>query len=137
MKKVKRITRKHVDGWLLPIRSALKEIRRGEVDSIDGAAVTRLDSQDTYARIDHCLAGFTGMLRRVLPSFELTPLDVLQNKLSADEPLTVGEIDAAFATLNAVVKPLISSPWDSVKAAIQTEQIAIEFEQMGLANAAC
>ena len=48
---MKRMTRRQVAGWLLPIRSALKEMLSGEVDSIRGYAVTRLHRGDEYERV--------------------------------------------------------------------------------------
>ena len=69
---MKRMTRKQVTGWLLPIRSALKEMLSGEVDSIKGYAVTRLHHGDEYERVDFCLAvgefvaSFVDLLQRSL-----------------------------------------------------------------------
>ena len=77
---MKRMTRRQVDGWFLPIRRALNEMLTGEVDSIRGYAVTRLHNGDEYERVDYCLAGFVGVLGRIFPALDLSPLTRLQKR---------------------------------------------------------
>lgn len=47
----KRVTRRQMKSWLGPIRACFAQMRSGEVDSIRGYAMTRLNDQDEYARI--------------------------------------------------------------------------------------
>ena len=75
---MKRMTRRQVDGWFLPIRRALNEMLTGEVDSIRGYAVTRLHNGDEYERVDWCMAGFVGVLSRIFPELDLSPMTKLQ-----------------------------------------------------------
>ena len=89
---MKRMTRKQVTGLLLPIRSALKEMLSGEVDAIRGYAVTRLHHGDEYERVDFCLAGFSGVLGRIFPALDLSPLTRLQKRLAAGAPVTEADI---------------------------------------------
>ncbi len=96
---MKRMTRKQVTGWLLPIRSALKEMLSGEVDAIRGYAVTRLHHGDEYERVDFCLAGFSGVLGRIFPALDLSPLTRLQKRLAAGSPVTEADMHAALAFL--------------------------------------
>ena len=49
---MKHVTRKQIRAWLAPMRSCFAQMRSGEVDSIRGYAVTRLDQKDEYARTE-------------------------------------------------------------------------------------
>lgn len=124
----KKITRRQVDAWLSPMRRSLLEMRTGYADSIRGYAVTRLHRQDDYARVDFCIAGFRGLLSRMLPDIDAGPLLKLENKLANGVPLTVEEIDAALRMLKSMEKPLMGKTVDEVTSAVRTEQIQIELD---------
>ncbi len=130
---MKRMTRKQVTGWLLPIRSALKEMLSGEVDSIKGYAVTRLHHGDEYERVDFCLAGFSGVLCRIFRALDLSPLTRLQKRLAAGAPVMESEIHAALAFLKSLETPMIKCDWHEIKAALTTEMISIELSELGMA----
>ena len=130
---MKHMTRRQVTGWLLPIRSALKEMLSGEVDSIRGYAVTRLHRGDEYERVDYCLAGFSGVLGRIFPEIDLSPLTRLQKRLAAGAPVTESEIHAALAFLKSLETPLIKQDWNYIKSCLTTEMLSIEFSEMGMA----
>lgn len=66
----KRVTRRQIQSWLMPIRRCFAEIKTGEVDSMRGYAVTRLDEKDSYARIDFCIAGFRALIQRLCPQLD-------------------------------------------------------------------
>ena len=110
---------------------ALKEMKGGEVAAIDDYAVTRLDADDSYTRVDYCLAGWIGCIGRIFPALDLSALTLLKTKLEAKDALTVEEIDRAFTLLNSLEKPLIRVPFDQIKNAMLDEQLAIEFDVIG------
>jgi|GEM_PF-3666862 len=51
-----RVTRRQAQAFLAPMRRAINEMRSGEVDAVQGYAITRLPTHG-YARLDYCLAG--------------------------------------------------------------------------------
>lgn len=129
---MKRMTRRQARAWLAPMRECFQQIKTGEVDSIRGYAVTRLHDRDQYERIDWCIAGFRGLLVRLCPGIDCTPLERVEKKLAAGTPLTVQEIDDALALLNRCENALLRHSIEAVKSAVQTEQISIELEALGV-----
>jgi len=130
-------TRKQAQAWLAPIRRAMTELRSGEVDAHRGYAVTRMNPHDTdFARIDHCINGFTAMMDRLMPDFDTSALKSLSRKLTNGVLLTHKEIDACFTTLNECENHLIKFKRADLIDASVTEQINIEFELAGLKEAA-
>ena len=130
---MKRMTRKQVTGWLLPIRAALKEMLSGEVDSIRGYAVTRLHNGDEYERVDWCMAGFVGVLSRIFPDLDLSPMTKLQRLLAAGTPIHAEDVHKALALLKSLETPLIKEDWHRIKACLTTEMLSIEFSEMWMA----
>ena len=127
---MKRMTRRQVDGWFLPIRHALKEMLSGETDSIRGYAVTRLHSRDDYARTDECIAGFVGVITRLFPACNVSPLVTLQKRLAAGAPVEAADIEAALRLLKSLETPLIKADWHEIKSALTTEMIQIEMDEL-------
>ena len=130
---MKRMIRRQVDGWFLPIRSALREMLSGEVDSIRGYAVTRLHNGDEYERVDWCIAGFVGALSRIFPDLDLSPMTKLQRLLAAGTPIHAEDVHKALALLKSLETPLIKEDWHRIKACLTTEMLSIEFSEMGMA----
>ena len=130
---MKRMTRKQVTGWILPIRAALKEMLSGEVDSIRGYAVTRLHNGDEYERVDWCMAGFVGVLSRIFPDLDLSPMTKLQRLLAAGTPIHAEDVHKALALLKSLETPLIKEDWHRIKACLTTEMLSIEFSEMWMA----
>ena len=130
---MKRMTRRQVDGWFLPIRRALNEMLSGEVDSIRGYAVTRLHNGDEYERVDFCLAGFSGVIGRIFPEVDLSPLTRLQKRLAAGAPVTEADIHAALAFLKSLETPMIKQDWHHIKSCLTTEMLSIELNELGMA----
>lgn len=131
-----KVTRRQVQAWLAPMRNCFRQMREGEVDSIRGYAVTRLHSADDYARIDFCIAGFRGLLARLVPTLDIGPLLSVERKLANGVPLTIQEIDAAFRLLRECEGHLVGLPRQVLIGAVQTEQIVIEMESLGIKEAA-
>lgn len=129
---MKRVTRRHVRAWLSPIRACFNQMKTGEVDSMDGYAVTQLHEGDDYVRIDYCIAGFRGMINRVLPQFDDSPLLTLEQKLSENDLLTHQEVEAAMTLLRQCETALVGLPVSLVVSASRDEQIAVNFQQMGV-----
>lgn len=130
---MKRMTRRQVEAWFIPIRSALREMMSGEVDSIQGYAVTRLHTGDDYARVDHCIAGFVGVLSRIFDGLDVSMLTKIQKRLANGAPLTEIDVQAALDFLKSLKTPLIKADWHKIKNALQTEMIQIELSELGIA----
>ena len=132
-----KITRRQVQAWLAPMRECFRGIRQsGEAETIRGYAVTRLHHADDYARVDFCVAGFRGLLARVLPLLDVSPLLTIERKLANGVPLTVAELDDAFGLLRRCESLLVGMPKETIINAVQVEQIAIELESLGIKEAA-
>ena len=112
------------------MRACFAEIKAGKVDSIKGYAVTRLDHNDEYARIDHCIAGFRALLARLCPQIMSGQLERIEKKLANGVPLTVAEIDDALALLRRCEDALIQHSVDAIKSAVLTEQCVIEMDSL-------
>jgi hypothetical protein len=135
--KLKPPTRKQVQAWLAPIRKAFTEIRTGEVDAHRGYAITRINwADEDFARIDHCINGFTAMLDRLAPAFDTGPLKRVSKKLETGILLTPEEVDACFAVLAETEERLLTFTREQLIDASKTEQINIELEIMGLKECA-
>lgn len=133
---MKRVTRRQMRAWLEPMRRCFAEIKAGEVDSIRGYAVTRLDHKDEYARIDHCIAGFRALIARLCPTINCAPIERVEKKLAAGTPLTVAEIDEALSFLHDCEDALIKHTVAAVKDAVLVEQISIELDELNMRKAA-
>jgi len=134
---MKRITRRQAQAWLAPMRTALRQIAdTGEADAVHGYAVTRLHTGDDYARVDYCLAVFRSLMARLWPDLDCTALAKIEKRLAAGVLLERDDLVAVFQLLNDVEKKLMKRTVRDVKAAVLAEQIAIEFEQMGIKEAA-
>ncbi len=127
---MKRVTRRQIRSWLAPMRACFAEIKAGEVDSIKGYAVTRLDHNDEYARIDYCIAGFRALLARLCPEIMSGQLERIEKKLANGVPLTMPEIDEALALLRRCEDALIRHSVDAIKSAVLTEQCVIEMDAL-------
>ena len=135
--KHKPATRKQIQAWLAPIRKAFNQIKQGEVDAYRGYPITRIHHADNdFARIDHCINGFVAMLERLDGSTDVSPLRKVSTKLENGLLLTVPEIDACFALLNACEDHLRRYTRAELADAAKVEQINIELERMGLKEAA-
>ena len=120
---MKRVTRKQICSWLAPIRACFAQLRTGEVDSIRGYAVTRLDKKDDYARVDFCINGFVALIERLCPDVDTALLHRISKALANGVPLTVAEIDSALSLLHRCEDRLIKRTVAEVKSVVLTEQI--------------
>jgi hypothetical protein len=130
-------TRKQAAAWLHPIRKAFREMKSGECDAHRGYAITRIHHADNdFARVDHCINGFVAMLERLSPEFDIQAMKKVSKKLENGVLMTVQEIDACFAVLNACEDLLVTIPRSALKDAALVEQINIEMELLGIKGAA-
>ncbi len=130
------LTRRQTRHWLQPIRKAFSEIKAGEVDTIRGYPVTRIDHVDEYARTDWAINGFVALLERLLPCLPADPMRRVANKLAVGTPLVQSEIDACLRLLNTAETALTRIPRATIRQAVLAEQITIELEALGLKEAA-
>ena len=130
-------TRKQAQAWLAPIRKAFREIKTGEVDSHRGYAITRIHwADEDFARVDHCINGFTAMLDRLMPEFDTGAMKRVSKKLAAGVLLTHDEVEACFVVLNQCEDRLIKHKRFELMDAALTEQVNIELERLGMKEAA-
>ena len=132
-KRSKFMTRSEVRQWFDPIRKCLRQMREGYADSINGYVVTQLGWGDDYAKVDECIRGWREACARMVPDSDMLPLIRLEKKLSNGVMLTHKEIDDGLALLNQFESKLIRVPRERIRDAVNTQLIAIEFEQMGIA----
>ena len=135
---MKRITRRQAQAWLAPMRRTFREMAEtGQVDAVQGYAVTRLHSRDDYARIDYAIAGFRALMTRLWPGLlDCAPLARIEKRLAAGLMIERKDLTAAFSLLNDVERRLMKKTVREVKDAVIAEQIVIELEQLGLKEAA-
>lgn len=127
-----RMTRRKVQAWLAPVRSCMKEMKGGEVDAIQGYAVTRLHTEDDYVRVDYCMSGFRMLVGRLCPDMDLTAMEKVEKKLHHGVLLDIKDIDDVMSLLKTVENRLIRIDEQVVRSAVLTEQIAIEMERVGI-----
>jgi len=86
-------TRAQAKAWLAPIRKAFTEMLSGEVDSHRGYAITRIHHADNdFARIDHAANGFTALIERLMPDFDIQPITRVSNTLENGVRLAAAEV---------------------------------------------
>lgn len=130
-------TRAQAKAWLAPIRKAFVEILSGEVDAHRGYAITRIQRADNdFARIDHAINGFTALIQRLMPDFDLAPVTRISKKLENGILLEAKEVHEAMAMLKACENKLIKFKRSELTDAANTEMINIELERMGIKEAA-
>lgn len=130
-------TRKQAQAWLAPIRKAFAVMMTGEIDANRGYPVTRINQHDhDYARVDYCINGFTAMMARLMPDFNVASMTSVSKKLAAGIMLTHAEIEACLTTLKHCEDRLIKFKRADLIDASMAEQINIELERIGLKEAA-
>lgn len=131
--KAKPPTRRQAQAWLAPIKSALAELRTGEVDSYRGYAITQIKRFDEdFARMDHAINGFTALISSVAPDIDISAMTKLSKKLSTGVMLEMADLDSCQLLLKVVENRLIKIPRKTLKDAANTEMIRIELELAGL-----
>lgn len=130
-------TRAQAKAWLAPIRKAFVEMLSGEVDSHRGYAITRIHHADNdFARIDHAINGFTALISRLMPDFDISSVAKISKKLEAGILLEAKEVHDALAMLKLCEDRLIKFKRSELTDAANTEMVNIELERLGLKEAA-
>lgn len=130
-------TRAQAKAWLAPMRKAFVEMLSGEVDAYRGYAITRIHYADNdFARIDHAINGFTALIARLMPDFDLAPITRISKKLENGILLEAREVHEALALLKCCEDQLIKFKRSDLSDAANTEMINIELERMGAKEAA-
>lgn len=132
----KRVTRRQASAWLSLMRDCLREMRfTGDVDTIDGYAVT-IDPRDGCAvRIDYCIEGFLGLISRICEKVDTSALVTLKNLLAAQQDFSLEQIDAALRTMKRVERELMRCTVADLLSARLTEEIQIEIDAAGIGAA--
>ncbi len=126
-------TRAQLRAWLAPIRKALVEVLSGEVDAHRGYAITRIhQADDDFARIDHAINGFTALIQRLMPDFDLAPVTRISKKLENGILLEAKEVHEALAMLKACENRMIKFKRSDLTDAANTEMVRIEIERLGM-----
>lgn len=130
-------TRAQAKEWLRPIRKAFVEMLSGEVDSHRGYAITRIHHADNdFARIDHAINGFTALIERLMPDFDISAINKIAKKLENGILLEAKEVHDALALLKRCEDKLIKFKRCELTDAANTEMISIELERMRTKEAA-
>lgn len=98
---MKKVTRKQVQGFLLMWRKCLRQLKSGEVDSIDDKPVYHVEHDD-YVHVDEMFNQLCDYMKENHNFNEVGTIQNLVSKLSNNENLTVSDIDAVSATLNSI-----------------------------------
>ena len=130
-------TRKQARAWLDPIRKAFNEIKTGEVDSHRGYAITRIHHADNdFSRIDHAINGFVALIERLMPDFDVATIKRVSKKLENGVLIEPIEVQQSLALLKHCEDRLIKFTRQALSEAANIEMINIEFERLGLKDAA-
>lgn len=133
---LQRLTPDEAIEWLAPVRRALMDLRSGEIESIRGYPVTRIDENDPWERIDWCIAGFRCMIARVFPLLSMAPLLLVEKRLADGVILEEHHIDECLKLLQTIEVLLPGVPYRVLKEAKTTEEIDIELCALGLKKSA-
>lgn len=129
--------RAEVRAWLDQIRDVLNEMRTGEIDAVRGYAITRIHFADEdYARVDHCINGFTALLDRLPGNFDSSALKTISRKLSNGILLSPKEVNDGFVTLLKCEDFMLGFSRLELRDYVTTERINIELELAGIKKAA-
>lgn len=104
----------------------------GEVDSVQGYAVTRIDTSDDYARIDYCIRGWYESLQRMLPDFDFGHMVRVEKMLANGIMLTHEDVTDVLKMMNRVEDMMIKIPAAKIQDAVTAQLISIELEQQGI-----
>lgn len=113
-----------------PLYHLAGEILDNAVSAIKGQPVIHawghwMDAGDT-------LQSFRGCFARIAPQADLRIFDTIGKRLKAGTPITKAEADALIIALRKCEAIYRCTPLADLKAAINTEMIAIELDTLGL-----
>lgn len=126
--KPKRVTRRQACAWLAPMRKCFVEMQAGFSPAARGYPVTRLNERDNWVRTDYCIAGFAGLIHRLFPDLDLSPLERVRKRLAAGVLVSQADLQECLRLLGQTENRLITVTVPALRSAVRTEEIAIELE---------
>lgn len=117
-----------------PLYRLAGDILQDSVDAIKGEPV--LIAWGQYMSAAHTLTGFGSCFARIAPQADLSIFDKLAAKLHHGAPVTKAEADALIIALRKCEAIYRCTPLKDLRAAILTEQIAIELDALNERRAA-
>lgn len=138
--KVQGDTRRQRAGKLFatfrPIRELVRQLRSGEVDTVKGVPIMP-EWSGGYVEVCPALEGWASCWQRINAAEGLgitaTACERVAKALHYGKPLTVEEVEAFAQEVEAQAAAYAVMPMSVIRRHILTEQVAIEFEAMGLA----
>lgn len=138
--KVQGDTRRQRAGKLFatfrPIRELVRQLRAGEVDTVKGVPIMP-EWSGGYVEVCPALEGWASCWQRINAAEGLgitaTACERVAKALHYSKPLTVEEVEAFAQEVEAQAAAYAVMPMSVIRRHILTEQVAIEFEAMGLA----
>jgi len=124
--------RRQIRRWLEPIRRSITQMKRHEVDSVRGYAVTRLFHADNYGNVHEALEGFALFISRLMTGVDVTPFSKLARLLHSGVPVESTLIDDCASILHDIEREMIRIPRNVILDTARDTTIAIEFELLGL-----
>lgn len=119
-----------------PIQTALDQLASGEYFEADGAPVLK-DSFGVWCEISPCILGwndcFARLCRNTNRPFNPEPLNKLATALAEGEELTFELIDEARKIVAYTQTVYRTTPAHVIREHSRAEEIAINFQNMGLA----
>lgn len=126
--KNKPLERRRVKSFMEPITKAFASILQGSVEVDDNnTPITRLPHNDRWE---------AAAMGRLLPDVDLDPLRHVAPDLRKGKLMTVAKARKAWETLQIIEDRMTRCTWNEVASAVDTTRIEIEFERLGLRQAA-
>lgn len=129
----------HVWRTFEPIYTLLADLRRGEIDTVRGAPIMA-DWDGELMEVAPALDGWIGCWQRIVDgeglAIDLTPLRRVQRYLANGVLMTPEMVDAAMTVTNACYQAYCRIPRERAISYSNTEQIAIEMDELGIQRAA-
>ncbi len=113
-----------------PIYELAGQIRGDAVDSIRGEPVLKAWGQ--YMSAAHTLEGFGRCFERIAPEEDLSAFAKVSKKLHVGMPIELAEVDSLILALRRCEAIYRVTPLKDLQAAIRTQMIADELEELGM-----
>jgi hypothetical protein len=119
-----------------PIRELVRQLRAGEVDTVKGVPIMP-EWSGGYVEVCPALEGWASCWQRINEAEGLgitaTACERVAKALHYGKPLTVEEVEVFAQEVEAQAAAYAVMPLSVIRRHILTEQVAIEFEAIGIA----
>lgn len=128
-----------LEAFRLP-EQIFAQLATGEVESIQGVPcfIDRTEASGTWYAIAPAMEGWLSLwerlVRRYALAIDLHPIEIVSRRLDTGAPITPEEIDAARRVLDRCRKAYRCMDVYVVGSLVKTEQVAQQFERLGLAR---